>query len=71
MSRSTRLFLLSGCCLVLFLELPRSASSVAAAWGGPYAARADAQRGAPAAVASDRSPLGPPELGLLVSGSRR
>lgn len=41
MKRSTRIFLLAGCAVVLVLEAPLSLASLAAGWAGPYARRGE------------------------------
>ena len=46
MKRGTKLFLLAGCALVLWIDLPATVSAVAAGWRGPYANRASDARAA-------------------------
>lgn len=46
MKRGTKLFLLAGCALVLWIDLPATVIAVAAGWRGPYANRAADARAA-------------------------
>jgi len=39
MRRRTRLFLLAGCAVIVFLEAPATLAGLAASWRGPYSGR--------------------------------
>ncbi len=69
MRRSTKVFLLAGCALVLALEGPRTLAGLAAGWNGPYGRTPETRTAAAAPLPAGLAFRGTPAA--LLGAARR